>query len=273
MEIDDTDSEDSHTNTEDRSETARRRIQDQSSSHSRFIRILDRQSSNSSHKSRQSTQRATSKVPEEEDYDNPRSDREINEVREEGVTQRTRVEQGTTEIVARRYQLNEDIDQEGAQDQTTFGNGYSDPDISGEESRNDGGINDWKSKYIELKTKFDTNRKLLPSCEIYSDGKNINKGTKLQLELLVKNVMFPKQKFIDHSELGDLSRKDTIGNKLMDKLNIPDSDRIETWKNYAYVVKKHLDKVRSSKTAGMKNEFFKRGNVIVSVIISFYGRM
>ena len=121
--------------------------------------------------------------------------------------------------------------------------------------------NDWKTKYIELKTEYDSKRKCLATCDIYSDGKNINKSTKSLLEILVRNKMFPKQKFITQSELGNLSNKNSIGNKLMDEMNIPDSDRIETWKNYAYVVKKHLDKIRSSKTTGMKNEFVKRGKM------------
>ena len=125
--------------------------------------------------------------------------------------------------------------------------------------------NDWKSKYIELKTEYDSKRKCLASCDIYSDGKNINKSTKSLLEILVKNKMFPKQKFVTQSELGNLSSKNSIGNKLMDEMNIPESDRIETWKNYAYVVKKHLDKIRSSKTTGMKNEFAKRGKNFVYI--------
>ena len=123
---------------------------------------------------------------------------------------------------------------------------------------------DWKMKYIELKTQYDTSRKSLPSCEIYSDGKNINKSTKLQLELFVKNEMFPRQKFVEAHELADLTNKKSIGNRLMDMMYIPESERIETWKNYAYVAKKHLDKVRSAKTTAMKTEFFKRGERLSS---------
>ena len=123
---------------------------------------------------------------------------------------------------------------------------------------------DWKMKYIELKSQYDTSRKSLPSCEIYSDGKNINKSTKLQLELFVKNEMFPRQKFVEAHELADLTNKKSIGNRLMDMMYIPESERIETWKNYAYVAKKHLDKVRSAKTTAMKTEFFKRGERVSS---------
>ena len=164
----------------------------------------------------------------------------------------------------RSYRGNPVIYHQGEQDKSDTGSEYNSHEMAGEDG-NENGVEDWKAKYIELKTQFDTSRKLLPTCEIYSDGKNINKGTKLQLELLVKNVMFPKQKFVDQSELGNLSDKNSIGNKLMDKLNIPESERIDTWKNYAYVVKKHLDKVRSNKTASMKNEFFKRGKILVLV--------
>ncbi len=110
-----------------------------------------------------------------------------------------------------------------------------------------------------MKKQFIVTGGIVPRCEIYADGKYINRSTKLQLEILVKSLMFPRQKFLDVAELQDLSNKNSIGNKLMDKLNIPKKERLMTWGNYALIVKKQLDKIRSAKTTGMKNEFMKRG--------------
>ncbi len=119
-------------------------------------------------------------------------------------------------------------------------------------------VHDWKQKYIELKQEM--NYKMSAStCEIYVDGRNINKSTKMQLEIIVKNVMFPRQKFVTRDELQDLKSKFSIGNKLMDKMLIPKEERVHLWSNYAMVVKKHLDKIRSAKTTAMKTEFMKRG--------------
>ena len=119
-------------------------------------------------------------------------------------------------------------------------------------------VYDWKQKYIELKQEM--NYKMSAStCEIYIDGRNINKSTKMQLEIIVKNVMFPRQKFVTRDELQDLKSKFSIGNKLMDKMLIPKEERVNLWSNYAMVVKKHLDKIRSAKTTAMKTEFMKRG--------------
>ena len=120
---------------------------------------------------------------------------------------------------------------------------------------------DWKKKYMELKDEMDY-RINASRCEIYSDGRHINRSTKMQLEILVKTVMFPRQKFITQHELQDLTNKCSFGNKLMDKMFIPISERVETWSNYAMVANKHLVKVRSSKTTAMKVEFFKRGECV-----------
>ena len=96
-------------------------------------------------------------------------------------------------------------------------------------------------------------------CEIYADGRRINRSTRMQLEILVKTVMFPRQKFVTQTELQDLTNPNSIGNKLMNKMHIPHSERVETWGNYAMVAKKYLDKIRSAKTTAMKNEFMNRG--------------
>ena len=131
--------------------------------------------------------------------------------------------------------------------------------------------NHWKKKYMEMKS--ETNDRISTHrCEIYSDGKQINRSRKMQLEILVKNVMFPRQKFIALTELQDLTNKFSIGNKLMDKMYIPHSERSKTWSNYAMVAKKHLREIRSAKTQTMKREFMKRGEYINILITNFYNK-
>jgi hypothetical protein len=67
-------------------------------------------------------------------------------------------------------------------------------------------------------------------------------------------VLFKKKKFIaDQEELGSLREKNSIGNKVMDYMNIMDqSKQYSWWVLYQDVVKKALDQQRSNCNIAMK---------------------
>ena len=119
----------------------------------------------------------------------------------------------------------------------------------------------WKERCMEAeqKNKLATMR---DRCELYTDEENQNACTRMQIQLMVKNIVFPKQKFIDMNELRDITTKNSLPNRIMDRMLIPEEKRYDTWNEYGILVKKHLDKVRCSRTTTMKDDFIANGKYI-----------
>jgi hypothetical protein len=80
-------------------------------------------------------------------------------------------------------------------------------------------------------------------------------STKSKVEKFTKTMMFKGIKFIaDQEELGSLRGKGTIGNIVMDYMNIDDqSKRYSWWMIYQEVVKRALDQQRSNCNIAVKD--------------------
>ncbi len=127
--------------------------------------------------------------------------------------------------------------------------------IKNKESR---AISYWKERCMEAEQKAKM-ASMRDRCELYTDEQNQNACTRMQIQLIVKNIVFPKQKFIDMNELRDITSKNSLPNRMMDRMLIPQGDRYDTWNEYGILVKKHLDKVRCSRTTTMKDDFIANG--------------
>ena len=116
----------------------------------------------------------------------------------------------------------------------------------------------WKERCMEAEQRMKL-ASMRDRCELYTDYLNQNSATRMQLILIVKNVVFPVQKFIHINELRDVTSKNSLPNKIMDKMYIPKSERYDMWNEYGILVKKHLDKVRCARTTTMKDDFIANG--------------
>ena len=117
----------------------------------------------------------------------------------------------------------------------------------------------WKERCMEAEQKVKLTTMRDRGSELYTDRLNVNASTKMSLILVVKSFVFPVQKFIDINELRDVSNKNSLPNKIMDMMNIPKKDRYDMWNEYGFLAKKHLDKVRCSRTTTMKDDFLRNG--------------
>jgi hypothetical protein len=109
----------------------------------------------------------------------------------------------------------------------------------------------------------EANGDLIAACEVMSVTKGRERdiernriaSTKSKVEKFTKTMMFKGIKFIaDQEELGSLRGKGTIGNIVMDYMNIDDqSKRYSWWMIYQEVVKRALDQQRSNCNIAVKD--------------------
>ena len=139
-----------------------------------------------------------------------------------------------------------------------------------------GGVQDvYKMKYEEMKRQLKratqklkkqkeemNNSPIKQFSQVQDFNTNINSvnhGDRAQIEVLVKTIVFKRQKFISDNEMRDLSSPSTIPNRIMSLMNHHIEDRHMFWGQNAVVVKKTIEKLRTQKTTAMRNEFYKIG--------------
>ena len=127
---------------------------------------------------------------------------------------------------------------------------------------------DLKRKYKRLKRYFQKEesrkKKQLENDKTIEFNTDIDKvcpGDRVQIEVMVKTVVFKRQKFISDEQMKDLSNNNTIPNRIMNLMNHKIDDRVRYWAQNAVVVKKQMEKLRTQKTTAMRNEFYKTGTV------------
>jgi hypothetical protein len=162
-------------------------------------------------------------------------------------------------------------------------------EVAGDQSRDDncsditlnssiaGVPSNYKEKYEEMKRQLkkaaeklkrqkenksvSQSKFLLPVIEFNTNIKTVNHGDRAQIGVLVKTVVFKRQKFITDDEMRDLSHPSTLPNRIMNLMNYNIENRYAFWSTNAVVVKKTLEKLRTQKTTAMRNEFYKVGKI------------
>ena len=103
------------------------------------------------------------------------------------------------------------------------------------------------------------------SCivDLFLDTSTVGAQNIHAVKAVVKNFMFPRQKFVNDNELRDLTKDNALPHRLMDQMGWSRKGRIDKWAEVGIVVKRHLDKLRSSRTTSMRKQYNKIGECLV----------